>query len=48
MFDRDGDGISKEELKDAMITFGGKAISDEELDKIMLKADKDASGTIDF
>ena len=47
MFDLNGDGISKEELRDAMITFG-KAPTDEELDAIMLKADVDNSGTIDF
>ena len=47
MFDKDGDGISKEELKEAMLTFG-KAPTQEELNDIMRKADEDGSGTIDF
>jgi Ca2+-binding EF-hand superfamily protein len=47
MFDKDGDGISKEELEDAMKTFG-KAPTGEELDEMMRKADEDGSGTVDF
>ncbi len=47
MFDKDGDGISKEELEEAMITFG-KPPSPEELDEMMKRADEDGSGTIDF
>ena len=47
MFDKDGDGISKDELRDAMNTFG-KAPSADELDEIMRRADEDGSGTIDF
>ena len=47
MFDKDGDGISKEELEDAMKTFG-KAPTPDELDEMMRNADEDGSGTIDF
>jgi len=47
MFDKDGDGISREELEDAMKTFG-KAPTQEELDEMMRNADEDGSGTIDF
>lgn len=47
MFDKDGDGISKDELQDAMSTFG-KAPSADELDEIMRNADIDGNGTIDF
>jgi calmodulin len=47
MFDKDGDGISREELEDAMKTFG-KAPTPEELDEMMRNADEDGSGTIDF
>ena len=47
MFDKDGDGITKEELQNAMNTFG-KAPTADELDEIMRNADEDGSGTIDF
>ena len=47
MFDKDGDGITRGELQDAMMTFG-KAPTPEELDDIMRRADEDGSGTIDF
>ena len=46
-FDRDGGGISKEEIADAMKSFG-KNISDDELQAMIDIADKDGNGQIDF
>ena len=46
-FDKDGGGISIDELQDAMRSFG-KNPSTEELRVMMEAADKDGSGTIDF
>ena len=47
MFDKDGNGITKDELQEAMVTFG-KAPTPTELEEIMQRADEDGSGTIDF
>ena len=47
MFDKDSNGITKDELKEAMVTFG-KAPTPTELEEIMQRADEDGSGTIDF
>ena len=46
-FDKDGGGISIDELEDAMRSFG-KQPTAEELKLMMEAADKDGSGTIDF
>ena len=47
MFDKDGGGISKDELSDAMKAFG-KDVSDEELEEMIIAADKDGNRQIDF
>ena len=47
MFDKDGNGITRDELQEAIVTFG-KAPTPKELDEIMQRADEDGSGTIDF
>ncbi len=46
-FDKDGDGISKEELQQAMLTFG-KNPDEEELDAMIEAADQDGNGVIEF
>ena len=46
-FDKDGDGITIDELRDAMRNFG-KNPNEEELQTMMEAADADGSGTIDF
>ena len=46
-FDRDGAGISREELVDVMKTFG-RVVSEETLNGMMAVADADGNGVIDF
>ncbi len=45
--DKDGDGIAIEELEAAMKSWGLQP-TQEELEEMMAKADKDGSGSIDF
>ena len=46
-FDKDGGGISKEELADAMQQFGRQCTEDE-LNNMMEMADQDGNGMIDY
>ena len=46
-FDPDGDGITIEELEQAMISWG-QSPTQKELEEMMAKADSDGSGVIDF
>ena len=48
VFDRDGDGfISAAELKHVMNNLGEK-LTDEEVDQMIIDADRDGDGKIDF
>jgi len=49
VFDRDGSGtISSAELRQVLVQALGEKLTDEEVDDMMMEADRDRSGGVDF